>query len=114
MRKVCFLLLLLSRFITSYAIDTHWDLMPMVIKNGSGNNTIYNICYGSDGFIWLSTDKGITRYDGFRFRDYPLIMSTDSFSVPHHQTVKALHGEKQDKIKASTCKIQCYKNLIFN
>ena len=24
------------------------------------------------------------------------------------------HGEKQDKIKASTCKIQCYKNLIFN
>lgn len=23
-------------------------------------------------------------------------------------------GEKQDKIKASTCKIQCYKNLIFN
>lgn len=91
MRKVCFLLLLLSRFITSYAIDTHWDLMPMVIKNGSGNNTIYNICYGSDGFIWLSTDKGITRYDGFRFRDYPLIMSTDSFSVPHHQTVKALH-----------------------
>lgn len=24
------------------------------------------------------------------------------------------HGEKQDKTEASTCKIQCYKNLIFN
>lgn len=38
--------------------------------------------------MWLSTDKGITRYDGFRFRDYPLIMNTDSLSISLHQTVK--------------------------
>lgn len=89
MRKVCLLLLLLSRFIVAYPIDTHWDLIPAVIKNGVGNNTIYDICYGSDGFIWFSTDKGITRYDGFRFRDYPLIMNMDSLSIPLHQTVKS-------------------------
>ncbi|WP_195354896.1 hybrid sensor histidine kinase/response regulator transcription factor [Bacteroides ovatus] len=90
MRKVCLLLLLLSRFIVAYSIDTHWDLIPAVIKNEVGNNTIYDICYGSDGFMWLSTDKGITRYDGFRFRDYPLIMSTDSLFMSLHQTVKSL------------------------
>lgn len=90
MKKACFLLLLLSRFIAVYSIDTHWDLVPMVIKNEAGNNAIYNICYGSNDFIWLSTDKGITRYDGFRFRDYPLIMSMDSLSMPLHQTVKSL------------------------
>lgn len=89
MRKACLLLLLLSRFIVTYSIDTHWDLIPAVIKNRVGNNTIYDICYGSDGFIWFSTDKGITRYDGFRFRDYPLIMSLDSLSMPLHQTVKS-------------------------
>ncbi len=88
MRKVCLLLLLLSRFIVAYPVDTHWDLIPAVIKNEVGNNTIYDICYGSDGFMWLSTDKGITRYDGFRFRDYPLIMNTDSLSISLHQTVK--------------------------
>lgn len=59
-------------------------------QNGVSNNTIYNVCYGSDGFIWLSTDKGISRYDGFRFRDYPLIMSIDSLSTPLHQAVKIL------------------------
>ena len=32
MKKACFLLLLLSRFIAVYSIDTHWDLVPMVIK----------------------------------------------------------------------------------
>ena len=90
MRKFFFLLLLLTGFLPTYSIDIHWDLEPLVIKNGVGNNTIYHVCYGSEGFMWFSTDKGISRYDGFRFRDYPLIMIIDSLSVPLHQAVKTL------------------------
>ena len=90
MRKFFFLLLLLTVFLPSYSKDTHWDLEPQKIKNGVGNNTIYHVCYGSEGFMWFSTDKGISRYDGFRFRDYPLIMSVDSLSTPLHQAVKTL------------------------
>ena len=62
MRKFFFLLLVLSGIFPAYSIDTHWNLEPVVIKNGVSDNTIYNVCYGSDGFIWLSTDKGISRY----------------------------------------------------
>ena len=76
MRKFFFLLLLLTVFLPSYSIDTHWDLEPQIIKNGVGNNTIYHVCYGSEGFMWFSTDKGISRYDGFRLRDYPDRKST--------------------------------------
>lgn len=47
MRKFFFLLLLLTVFLPSYSIDTHWDLEPQIIKNGVGNNTIYHVCYGS-------------------------------------------------------------------
>lgn len=90
MKKVCFLLLVLFCILPVYAIDTHWETEPIVIKNGINNNTIYDVCYGSDGFIWLSTDMGITRYDGFRFRDYPLIMSIDSLSTPLNQPVKTI------------------------
>ncbi|WP_294479809.1 response regulator [uncultured Bacteroides sp.] len=90
MKKVCFLLLVLFCILPMYPIDTHWESEPIVIKNGLNNNTIYNVCYGSDGFIWLSTDMGITRYDGFRFRDYPLIMSVDSLSTPLNQPVKSI------------------------
>lgn len=57
MRKFFFLLLLLTVFLPSYSIDTHWDLEPQIIKNGVGNNTIYHVCYGSEGFMWFSTDK---------------------------------------------------------
>lgn len=88
MRKFFFLLLVLSGIFPAYSIETHWNQEPVVIKNGVSDNTIYNVCYGSDGFIWLSTDKGISRYDGFRFRDYPLIMGIDSLSTPLHQAVK--------------------------
>lgn len=90
MRKFFFLLLLLTGFLPAYSIDTHWDLEPQIIKNGVGNNTIYHVCYGSEGFMWFSTDKGISRYDGFRFRDYPLVMNVDSLSTPLHQAVKTL------------------------
>lgn len=89
MKKVCSLLLLLFQFVTVFPIDTHWDLMPAVIKNEAGNNTIYDISYGSEGFIWISTNRGITRYDGFRFRNYPLITNVDSLSTPLHQVVKS-------------------------
>ena len=51
MRKFFFLLLLLTVFLPSYSIDTHWDLEPQIIKNGVGNNTIYHVCYGSEGFM---------------------------------------------------------------
>lgn len=89
MRKYFFLLLVVSGILPAYSINTHWNLEPIVIKN-IGNNTIYSVCYGSDGFMWLSTAKGVSRYDGFRFRDYPLIMNIDSLSTPLHQAVKKL------------------------
>lgn len=89
MRKYFFLLLVVSGILSAYSINTHWNLEPIVIKN-IGNNTIYSVCYGSDGFMWLSTAKGVSRYDGFRFRDYPLIMNIDSLSTPLHQAVKKL------------------------
>lgn len=90
MRKLCFLLFMLLDVYSVFSMNTHWDSEPVVIKNGVSNNTIYNVCYGSDGFMWLSTDMGITRYDGFRFRDYPLILQTDTLTIPIHQPVRAL------------------------
>ena len=98
MRKFFFLLLLLTVFLPSYSIDTHWDLEPQIIKNGVGNNTIYHVCYGSEGFMWFSTDKGISRYDGFRFRDYPLIMSVDlSLIQIFYVPVPGFYGTSRDQ-----------------
>lgn len=89
MKEFSLLLFLLFDINLSYSQDVHWSSEPIVVTNGL-NNTVFNINNGRDGFMWLSTDRGIARYDGFRFRDYPLVMGVDSLSVPFPQAVKAL------------------------
>lgn len=93
------LILLLALVVYSlhtYSSDIHWDAEPKVIKNGVYNNMIYDVFHDNDGFIWLSTDKGLSRYDGFRFRDYPLIFSIDSFSVSLPKAVRRLQKATGD------------------
>lgn len=46
--------------------------VPITAKNGLNNNTIYDIHYDNKDFIWFATDLGISRYDGFRIRNFPL------------------------------------------
>lgn len=88
--NILFLLPLLFNVSLSYSQDINWTSEPMVIKNGLNNNTVYNMYHGKDGFMWLSTDQGISRYDGFRFRNYPLVIKTDSLSIPLPQAVGKL------------------------
>ena len=56
--------------------------MPVAMKNGLDNNTVYAIHHEGDGFVWLATDMGISRYDGFRIRNFPLILCRDSGLLP--------------------------------
>lgn len=107
-REVLLLILLLYGTTLSYSSDSHWCSEPMVIKNGLNNNTVYNLCHGKDSFIWLSTDRGISRYDGFRFRDYPLILKVDSLSIPLTQAVVFLKETSDGLFYAQLCQVASY------
>jgi len=39
--------------------------------NGLPSNTVYNLLQDKQGFIWIGHDKGLTRYDGRTFKNYP-------------------------------------------
>jgi len=45
----------------SYTVDHYTD------DNGLPQNSIKNMAADADGFIWLSTEKGLARFDGHRF-----------------------------------------------
>lgn len=107
MKRTLSLLLLLLGFSVSYSLNIHWSPEPIVIKNGFDNNTVYNVCYGKDGFVWLSTDRGIARYDGFRFRDYPLVTKIDSLSLPLPQATSTLQ-----EVSGNLFYIQLYQGGI--
>lgn len=42
------------------------------IKDGLPSNTIYGIIQDKRGFIWIGTDAGLSRYDGYEFKNYDL------------------------------------------
>jgi len=42
-------------------------------KSGLPSNTVYDLFQDKQGFIWIATSKGICRYDGLIFRNYPTI-----------------------------------------
>lgn len=39
-------------------------------KDGLAGSTIYDICQDRDGFIWLATEAGLSRFDGTRFKNF--------------------------------------------
>ncbi|MBT1706094.1 ligand-binding sensor domain-containing protein, partial [Chryseosolibacter indicus] len=39
-------------------------------KNGLGHSIVYRIAQTKDGFLWFSTDNGLTRYDGATFENF--------------------------------------------
>jgi ligand-binding sensor domain-containing protein len=41
-------------------------------ENGLAGNTVYSILYDNEGFIWLGTDYGVSRFDGKDFVNYTL------------------------------------------
>ena len=49
------------------------DMQHLTQENGLANNTLYNIYQDKNGFLWLGTDVGISRYDGIHFHNYELI-----------------------------------------
>ncbi len=39
-------------------------------NDGLSNNTVYNVLKDKKGFVWMGTDMGISRYDGYHFTNY--------------------------------------------
>jgi len=40
------------------------------IEDGLPQNTVFTICQDSRGFLWLGTEDGVCRYDGYTFKPY--------------------------------------------
>lgn len=77
--KKYFLFLIINLFVFGASIlhakskfnHTHIELLTR--KDGLRNNSISTILQNKEGFIWLGTDVGITRYDGLHFHNFNML-----------------------------------------
>lgn len=65
MQLLLFTLLLFQSQILQTELFRHYDT-----EKGLSNNIVYDIFQDSNGFIWIATENGLNRFDGYKFKKY--------------------------------------------
>ncbi len=71
--------ILLTLVFTSLLCSGNTEFNRITIDDGLSSNRTYDAVQDSEGFIWISTDIGIDRFDGKNIVHYELDMH-DEFS----------------------------------
>ncbi len=99
------LLLPYSSFSQEYSY-THYD-----ISEGLAGSTVYSMTQDKEGFIWIATETGVSRFDGTHFRNF-----TTNDGLPDAE-VTNIYCDSKDRIwMAPFSKSVCYyyKGKIYN
>lgn len=65
------LLTFLALFILNvYCISQQYNYYHYDVKNGLSGNNVYAISQDKDGFLWIATETGLSRFDGTRFKNF--------------------------------------------
>ena len=73
MNKIFRLFLLFIITVTGGPVSAQYNFRNIDIRMGLRNNYVRTIVKDSQGFVWLGTLNGLSRYDGFRIRNYDIV-----------------------------------------
>ncbi|MDH4474462.1 MAG: histidine kinase [Fluviicola sp.] len=68
LNRLLFILIILFCANTGFSQDPY--SISITTENGLPSNTVYDIFQDKQGFIWIASDAGLSRYDGFEFITY--------------------------------------------
>ncbi len=68
-RKLLIVVLLLTG-LTAVKAATSWYFRTVDVKDGLADNFVRDIATDNEGYVWLSTINGVSRYDGYRFLNF--------------------------------------------
>ncbi len=73
------------------------------VRSGLAGSTVYHICQDKEGFIWMGTNAGLSRYDGTRFVNF-----TMADGLPDNEVI-FLFADSQGRVWISSFKKEiCY------
>ena len=82
--RVILLILLLNGIICKdvlIARQGHLNFFSVTRTSGLSNNDVTAIVKDQKGFLWIGTDNGLNRYNGYQFRNYFYSVS-DPYTIP--------------------------------
>lgn len=100
--KIIFQLFLIFIFIPqiSFSQGNSFKFKRITIEDGLSSNSVNDVIQDRKGFLWLGTEEGLNRYDGFSFKKYKhKINETNSLS---HNNILSLCEDKDGIIWIGT------------
>lgn len=62
--------LLTCILLTSFAWGQHYSFVSYSVKEGLAQTQVYSICQDEEGYLWLGTAGGASKFDGATFTNY--------------------------------------------
>jgi len=98
--KICLVLLIsISTFQLVFSQNNISIFHQITIDNGLSNNTINQIFQDSEGFIWIATQDGLNKYDGYTFKIYRHESDTNSLSSSN---IKCIYEDSKGRLWIGT------------
>ncbi len=69
---ITFIIVLAVWFFSNIGIAQRVQFRNYTVNNGLPSNTVWNIIQDDQGFIWLGTKNGLTKFDGIHFKNYQI------------------------------------------
>jgi hypothetical protein len=91
MRKIGYFFIVFVLFQTTLCAQIP-GLTQFTTNNGLPSNTIYDIEQDENGFIWVATDYGISKFDGLSFKNF-----TVNDGIPGNE-ILALYKDSKNRI----------------
>ncbi len=92
-----------SKALTQYSIS-HWTQ-----EQGLPQNTISAIAQTADGYLWLGTDEGLARFDGYEF----VVFSRDTGKLPSNSILALVAGPDGTLWIGTPSGLTEYRNRTF-
>lgn len=75
-----------------------WERQTWQTENGLPQNTVHAVLQSASGYVWVATEGGLARFDGYRFQVY----STETTPALPSNDVRALANDRRGAIWAAT------------
>jgi diguanylate cyclase (GGDEF)-like protein/PAS domain S-box-containing protein len=105
--------LLLGLFLSPYSHAANNGFVKYSKSEGLVQNTVTNSLEDANGFMWFSTFEGLSRFDGYEFKNYKY-SSEDPNSLPNNFTKKLLIDSLGDLWVATKNGLAKYNPSIDN
>ena len=105
MKLACYITILLS-LLTQTA--SAFCFRSFEVRHGLSDNSVLDIARDSTGYLWIATQSGLDRFDGYRFRPIPLRYS--DFKSPPREI--AVDGSNNIFVMTSDSLYTCFRGML--